>query len=67
HHVHYTLTAVPQVGLCGLPVILEYFAEHQLVGVSAEGVSKHGHRMEVHVAVGAFRLKGTRAIKVPLR
>jgi len=58
---------MPQIGLCRLPVVLEDFTEHQLVGVLAERVPKHGSRDKIHVTVGAFRLKGTRPIKIPLR
>lgn len=52
---------------CRLSVVLEDFTEHQLVGVLAERVPKHGSRDEIHVTVGAFGLKSTRAIKIPLR
>ena len=49
-----------------LSVVLEDFTEHQLVGVLAERVPEHGSRDQIHVTVGAFRLKSTRAIKIPL-
>lgn len=52
---------------CRLPVVLEHLTEHQLVGLFAEGVPEHGNRGEIHVTVGAFGLKGTRSIKIPLR
>jgi hypothetical protein len=47
HYVHYPFAGVLQISLCRLPVILENFAEHQLVGVFVEGVLKHGNRAEI--------------------
>lgn len=52
---------------CRFAVVLEHFTQHQLVGVFAEWIPEHGGRNQIHVAVGAFRLVGTGAIKVPLR
>jgi hypothetical protein len=52
---------------CRLSVILEYFTQHQLVGILAERVPKHGSRNKIHVAVGALRLVSAGTIKVPLR
>lgn len=51
---------------CRLSVVLEDLTEHQLDGVLAERVPKHGSRDKIHVTVGAFRLKSTRAIEIPL-
>ena len=52
---------------CWLVIVLEHFTEHQLVGVFPERVPEHSYRDQEHVAVGALRLVGAGAIKVPLR
>ena len=51
----------------GFGVVLEDFTEHQLVGVLAERVPKHGRRDKIHVTVGAFRPKSPRAIQISVR
>lgn len=66
HQVHDFLAGVPQVGLCRLPVVLEHFAQHQLVGVQAKRVPEHADGHQEHVAVGALRLRCAGAIKIPL-
>lgn len=51
---------------CRLPVVLEHFAQHQLVGVQAKRVPEHADGHQEHVAVGALRLRCAGAIKIPL-
>jgi len=51
---------------CRFAVVLEHFAQDQLVGVLAERIPKHGSRDQVHVAIGALGLGRAGAIEVPL-
>lgn len=50
---------------CRHAVVLEHLTEYQLVWVFAEGVTEHGSRDEIHVAVGAFGLVSAGPVKVP--
>lgn len=51
---------------CRFPVVLEHFAQHQLVGVQAKRVPEHADGHQEHVAVGALCLCRAGAIKIPL-
>lgn len=51
---------------CRFPVVLQHFAQHQLVGVQAEGVPEHADGHQEHVTVGALRLRCAGAIEIPL-
>ena len=51
---------------CEFPVVLQHFAQYQLVGVQAEGVPEHADGHQEHVTVGALRLRCAGAIEIPL-
>lgn len=61
-HLHVYLKLVSE----GFRLFLKT-AEYQLVGLFVEGVLKHGNKAEIHITVGALRLKGDKSIKIPVR
>nr|KAF6470945.1 hypothetical protein HJG59_002797 [Molossus molossus] len=52
--------------VCRLFIVLEDFTEYQLLGVLVDRVLKLGSKDEIQITAGTFRLKRTRAIKIPL-